>query len=217
MATRVGFATLTVIVSLACGDGGDVAGPPDNRLPTLRLPVRVHVLSSRLAPFAGTFSDAQVGRLLDRANEVWAAADIEWQLESVVRESAESEDALEQALQGAIPLTTDLLASVFPKGQFSDGWDVFVVRDLSVIGVPGVYFSTVPMVVSSEVDPSGLGDPGRILAHELGHSLTLLHVPCTPAGNLMAPSCPSQDRTRLDAGQIQQSRTQAGLGVPTSL
>ncbi|MFV1987003.1 MAG: hypothetical protein ACC682_06965 [Gemmatimonadota bacterium] len=213
---RVGLMLIAAALTSACGDSPNPAGPPDPGLPTLRLPVRVHVLSSRLANIAGTFSDQEVAALLARVNEIWAQGDVEWQLESVVREPAEAEDAFEQALQGVIPLTSTLLASVFPRGQLSSAWDVFIVRDLTVTGGPGVYFPSIPMVVTSEIDPAGLGDPGRILAHELGHSLTLSHVPCTPAGNLMSPSCASQDRRRLDEGQIQRARSQAALGVPTN-
>lgn len=59
-----------------------------------------------------------------------------------------------------------------------------------------------------------LDDPGRILAHELGHSLTLPHVSCTPAGNLMSPGCAGSDRARLTAGQIERARAQAATGRP---
>lgn len=208
---------MAAVLALSCGSGGEPAGPEDGRPPAITLPVRVHVLESRLTPIAGTLSDAELGSLLSRVNEVWAPARIVWRLESIVREPALAEDELEEAFAGLAPITADLLASAFPRDRFSGGWDVFIVRDLTPAGVPGVYFPTIPMVVSSEIDPSGLGDPGRILAHELGHSLTLLHVPCTTAGNLMSPGCPAADRTRLAPDQIEQARAQATLGVPSGI
>ena len=218
-----GFALVVAsFLALACGgDEGTTAPlPPDtpSATTTLELPVRIHLLSSRLGTIDASLTDQEVESLLQRVNEVWSEANIVWELESIIREQAEAEDQLEPALQGAVPLTHDLIAAVVPRGHlFAGKWDVFIMRDLAVAGAaPGLYFSSIPAVVSSEVDPAGLGDPGRILAHELGHSLTLPHVPCTPAGNLMSPGCNSEGRTRLTPLQIQQARTQAERGRPTS-
>ncbi len=210
--TRVLVATL---VAAACGsDATSVPGGGPITPNTLVLPVRVHILSSRIAALEAGSDDAAVGALLGRVNEVWAQADIRWSLESVIREAAGAEDQLELALGGAIPLTGDVLASVLPRDSLTGGaWDVFLVRDLSAVaGFPGVFFPSIPGVIASEVDPAGLDDPGRILAHELGHSLTLQHVACTPAGNLMAPGCASSNRTRLDPDQILAARAQARTG-----
>jgi hypothetical protein len=184
----------------------------------LQLPLRVHLLSSRLGPIDATLDDAQVEALIGRVNEIWSQADIVWEIESITRESAEAEDQVEATLLAGTPLSGGLIAAILPRGRlFAGGWDAFIVRDLASAGAaPGVFFPTVPAVVSSEVDPAGLDDPGRILAHELGHSLTLPHVACTAAGNLMAPSCNSQDRTRLSAGQLDQARRQAQTGGPAS-
>jgi len=185
---------------------------------SLILPVRVHVLSSRVPPLDAGLTDSDVRALVNRVNEIWAQADVFWQLESIRRETVGEEDQVEQAVLGLLPLTSTLLAAIAPRGELTTGdWDVFLVADLTtVVGFPGVFFPAIPGILSSRVDPAGLGDPGRILAHELGHSLTLQHVPCTPAGDLMAPGCDSADRTRLDSGQIQQARTQAETGRPTS-
>lgn len=214
----LGLAAIT-IVSLSCGatDSATGPGPPGESAATLRLPVRVHLLSSRLSPIDASFTSADVASLFQRVNEVWAQADIVWDVESILTEPAEAEDPFEMAIRGAIPLTTELLVAIVPSGRlFSGKWDVFIVRDLaSAIGAPGIFIPSVPLVMSSEVDPAGLGDPGRILAHELGHSLTLEHVACTLEGNLMAPGCDSMDRTRLSVSQIDQARAQAQLGGPT--
>ncbi len=214
-----GFALVVASFALACGGDAGTTAPLPRDTPsattTLELPVRIHLLSSRLITIDASLTDQEVESLLQRVNEVWSEANIVWELESIIREQAEAEDQLELALQGAVPLTHDLIAAVVPRGHlFAGKWDVFIVHDLAVAGAPGLYFSSIPAVVSSEVDPAGLGDPGRILAHELGHSLTLPHVPCTPAGNLMSPGCNSEDRTRLAPLQIQQARTQAERGRP---
>ena len=206
-------------VALACGDDTGTIGPAPPAPPpgaTLRLPLRVHLLSSRLGPIDATFRDDALQALIVRVNQVWLQADIVWEIESITREPAQAEDQVEAALLAGVPLSANLILAILPQDRlFAGGWDAFLVRDLaSAAGSPGVYFPDLPAAVSSEVDPAGVGDPGRILAHELGHSLMLLHVACTAGGNLMAANCDSQDRTRLSAAQIDQARRQAQTGGP---
>ena len=55
----------------------------------------------------------------------------------------------------------------------------------------------------------------RILAHELGHSLGLVHVPCAGQGNLMAAGYTLGTRTLLDVIQITEARLQAETGKPS--
>ena len=82
----------------------------------------------------------------------------------------------------------------------------------------GVYLPIEKVVVSTELDPLGQrdidGGIARILAHELGHSLGLVHVPCTAQGNLMATGCTLGSRTFLDATQITRVQVQAEFGRP---
>jgi len=216
------FALLAITaVTLSCDGGAGVAAPPpsgDSPSVAIRLPVRIHILSSRLGVLDGSLTDSEAATLLARVNEVWAQADIVWELESVTREQVEAEDQFELALQGGVPLTFELLLAAVPRGQLlGGGWDVFIVRDLtSAIGAPGVYFPSIPFALASELDPAGLNDPGRILAHELGHSLTLAHVQCTTEGNLMSGGCAGSDRTRLTPSQIELARSQAERGVPSA-
>lgn len=205
-------------VTLACGDGSGTAGtgPPPTSVETLRLPVRMHLLTSRLAPIQSTFDNGEVTVLLERVNEIWRQAGIEWQIETIRREFAQSEDEVERVLLAGRPFSTAVIAAILPEDRlFDEGWDAFLFHDLASTGsAPGVYLAFMPAAVSSEVDPAGLNDPGRILAHELGHSLTLLHVECTAAGNLMAPGCNSGDRVRLTAQQIDQAREHAKTRRP---
>ncbi len=207
---RLRLMPLALVATVACGSS------PMATTNTITLSVRAHVLSSRLGEIDSSLSDAGVRALFDRANEVWAQAEVRWVLESIVREPAQMEDALETSIQTATPISGSLLLSVLPQSNlFTGSWDVFFVSDLtSIAGFPGVFFPSLPGMIASEVDPAGLGDPGRILAHELGHSLTLEHAPCTQEGNLMSPGCASTDRTRLTASQIAASRGQADLGRP---
>jgi hypothetical protein len=61
------------------------------------------------------------------------------------------------------------------------------------MGAPGIYVSSRQGLIVSELDPAGLNDPGRIAAHEPGHSLT-----------------------RLEPAQIEDARKQAQFGGPVA-
>lgn len=203
---------------LACsGDSASAGtGPPPTSSQIVRLPLRMHLLTSRLTPVHSTLDNVAVRALVDRVNEIWRQAEIVWEIESIHREFAQSEDQVEQVLLAGRSFSTAVISAILPRDRlFEEGWDAFILHDLVSAGAaPGVYLAVIPAVVSSEVDPAGLNDPGRILAHELGHSLTLLHVECPAAGNLMAPGCDSGDRLRLTAEQIAQARTHAKTRRP---
>jgi len=180
--------------------------------------VRVHLLSSELVPLNSTLTDDEVGVMFARLNEVWQQADITWDIESIVREAALNADGFALVLSGQLPASSQNVASILPLGRLLSGmWNVFLIQDLGGIA-GGFYFPGIPATLSAEIDPFGqrelTGSAARILAHELGHSLSLAHVPCTPEGNLMAAGCDSQDRTRLTATQGQAARQQARRGEP---
>ncbi len=203
--------------AVACSDDTSSLSGPDAELTDIDLNVRVHLLESdEFESLDATLSDADVETLFQGVNRVWSQAAITWTVESVVREPSGDGTAYELALRGAIPFSFEILASILPRDNLLPGaWDVFVIRDFGNIA-GGVYIDALGSVVVAELGPAGDQGPlaagPRILAHELGHSLSLAHVPCTPAGNLMAPGCPGADRTRLEAPQIDAARRQAGRG-----
>ena len=206
------------MILAACGD----SAPTDPQLSedgAIILEVRVHLLqSSVLDELDVTLTDAEVGELVQSLNEVWAQAGVVWQTEQIVREPALNPDLFRQVLNDRTGSSTSLVASVIPTDNLRpDIWNVFMVRDFGG-GLGGVYFPGLRFVVSAELDPLGdrdlSGGTSRILAHELGHSLSLIHVPCTTAGNLMAAGCPQGTRTRLDTFQVQAARQQAETGHP---
>jgi hypothetical protein len=188
----------------ACSDdagSGQISGPDSERI---TLSVRVHLLSSDFAPLNTTLTDDEVGVVFARVNEVWQQAEITWDIESIVREEALNADGFALVLAGQLPASTLDVASILPLGRLLSGkWNVFLIQDLGGIDLRGQRRRD-----AREVEAA------RILAHELGHSLSLAHVPCTPEGNLMAAGCDSQDRTRLTATQAQAARQQAGRGRP---
>ncbi|MEN8376716.1 MAG: hypothetical protein ABFS34_14915 [Gemmatimonadota bacterium] len=206
-------AIIGAALALAACASGDPAMP--GGLTLIELPLRVHVLSSRVDQIDSDATDAQVGALLDRSNQIWARAGIRFTLDLTVREAIGAEAEIEAALAGG-PVPLSVIAGGLPRGELSGGrWDAFIVDDLTALsGAPGVFVPSIPALVSSEVDPAGINDPGRILAHELGHSLTLEHVDCPPEGNLMAAGCPGTDRGRLTDAQIEAARAKAETGRP---
>jgi hypothetical protein len=184
----------------------------------ISLPVRVHLVQSQIPPLQATFDERQVREMFARINKVWAAAGIDWSLKEITMQPIASEEVIISAMRGTERVTSDFfLESIMNSKQSPREWNVFIVHDLtSVMGAPGIYVSSQQGLVVSELDPAGLNDPGRIAAHELGHSLTLVHVKCHSEGNLMSPGCRSADRTRLETAQIEDARKQAQLGEPVT-
>lgn len=184
----------------------------------ISLPVKVHLVQSKIPSLQATFDEQKVQEMFVRINKVWAAAGIYWSLKQTTMQPIASEEVIISAMQGTTEITADFfLKAIMNSKKSPRKWNVFIVHDLtSVLGAPGIYVSSQQGLVVSELDPAGLNDPGRIAAHELGHSLTLVHVKCHREGNLMSPGCRSADRTRLEPAQIEDARRQARLGEPVT-
>ena len=204
----------------ACSDSGDVpTGPVDGQPAIIELAVRVHLVQSeQLEALDVRLSDAEVTQLMTSVNETWAQAGIRWSVESIVREDARNEAMFRLALMDPTVSPISVLASVLTRENVRpDIWNVFMIRDFGG-GLGGVYLGIDGVVVTAEIDPSGLrdidGGMARVLAHELGHSVGLVHVPCTAQGNLMAAGCALGSRTLLDATQRAAVRLQAQTGRP---
>ena len=208
------------LVSGACSDSGDAPTGPVARQPeAIELAVRVHLVQSdQLDALNVRLSETEVAQLMTAVNETWAQAGIVWSVESIVREDARNEFLFRRALTDPTVSPISVLTSVLTSENLGhDIWNVFMIRDFGG-GVGGVYLGIEGVVVSTEIDPGGLrdidGGMARILAHELGHSMGLVHVPCMAQGNLMAAGCTLGSRTFLDATQITGVRRQAETGRP---
>ena len=200
----------------ACSDSTDEPTGPETRGPeAIELAVRLHLVQSdQLDALNVRLSDAEVTELVTAVNETWAQAGIIWSLESIVREDARNESLFSRALMDP---TVSPISVLTPENLRPDIWNVFMIRDFGG-SLGGAYLPMEKVVVSTEVDPLGQrdidGGMARILAHELGHSLGLIHLPCTAQGNLMATGCTLGSRTFLDATQITRVRLQAETGRP---
>ena len=205
-------------IALILGACSDSAGPTDQP-EAIELAVRVHLVhSEELDALNVRLSDAEVTELMTAVSKTWAQAGIIWSVESIVHEDARNESLFRRALTDPTESPLSVLTSVLTfENLRPDIWNVFMIRDFGGKS-GGVYLGNERVVVSAEIDPSGQrdteGSMARILAHELGHSLSLDHVPCTGQGNLMAAGCMLGSRTLLDATQITDVRRQAGTGRP---
>lgn len=204
------------LLAAGCGEGPQEPGPT-----TIELPVRAWVLSSSITTLDGSATDQEVRGIMRENNRIWAQAGIRWAVEPIRRDSVtrEGEELLHRARQSGDTLPSDFVERLLPLDDLhADGWNVYLVHNLTFLGAQGAYIPSIPAVLSSEVAPFTLAPihPGVILAHEFGHSLGLDHVPCGEEGNLMAlPFC-DVGTTRLSEDQIRRARRQAERGVPVT-
>ncbi len=142
------------------------------------IPLRVHILSAKDLPEIDChLSDGDITRILAKANRIWHQAGIHWGLEKLVREPAARTDRFLRArdLRGEDDLGAYRI--LFPDNSRGDAaTNVYFIHEFSVNGVWLRSAAVVKETAQLKKVPGGIDEPiPRVLAHELGHALSLPH------------------------------------------
>lgn len=167
-------------------------------------PVRIHLLSAKDVPaLHTTLVEADIQRILGKANKVWAAAGVHFHIESILKE-----EAVRQELFDKEAAKTELawVKRHYPeKTRITNAFNIYYIKQF---GVNGVYFPDSIFVKDTaslrKVEP-GLDEPlPRVTSHELGHALSLPHR--QNVTNLMASGTSG---FAFNADEIQRARAAA--------
>jgi hypothetical protein len=170
-----------------------------------------------------TKNESDIKATLIDVNKIWAQAGIEWVFNSFSykRVSAGQFDLTgsETAQDVLSKLGSINIAEVSTNN--SSIWNVAIIRNFPPAApAAGVYFPSVHTLYLSEIKKMKTGSTDTknfVLAHELGHSLTLAHVDqTTMPNNLMVPGAITVAIPSLTTDQINQAKVQALKGHPAN-
>lgn len=152
------------------------------KLPTLTLPVRVHLVQSDTMPaMHTTLVESDIRRIFGKVNMVWAQAGIQFEIESIVPTKA-----IPPKPEMQTKPEFDRVHAMIPKERLSPtALNVCYVKEVK----PNGFYYGEPVVVKDTASlrevQGGLDEPlPRVTSHEIGHALGLKHRQDTT--NLMA-------------------------------
>ncbi len=156
----------------------DVLKPPPFEQ-FLVIPLRIHILSATDLPEIDChLGDADVHRILGKANRIWNVAGIHWGLESIVREPAARQECFREKLKEDTPPDLFSYRMLLPEmSRNHDGLHVYYLHKFAVNGVwLGGDFALVQETAKLKAVEGGIDEPiPRVTSHELGHALGLPH------------------------------------------
>jgi hypothetical protein len=211
-ASRRTFLALGALLACSPGSGADVPSPDVTEPPAyetfLVIPLRVHLLTATDLPELDCqLTDADVARILRKANGIWNKAGIHWGLESIVREPAARTAKFRLMRDLGGPVALGHYAMIVPEEtRLTSALNVYYVHKFPVNGVwMGRDFAIVQETAALRSVEGGIDEPiPRVTAHELGHALGLVHR--QDRTNLLASGTTG---TRLNAAEVARARETA--------
>lgn len=191
--------------------------------PSIRVPVRVHLMDSSVPSLDADWTPADAREHLRAAAAFWARHCIDLVEESVVTTAADpaGERAFAEATASAPVdqrrLRAALSDAVPREALLTPGWNVFVIHDFAApalgVFVPDLGVQSI-FVAQQRVDGTPLGT--FVLPHEFGHSFSLAHhVDADRERNLMRDDPHFLvEPVLLTAEQAEAARAQARTGTP---
>lgn len=205
--------------------GAQMAGAPvpcPSGLPWVTIPLRVHLLSSAIDSLNSTMNEARFLETLAEAQVYLDQTCVKVEVEQFIREElgAEREARFREVAQNnpSEVAFRQMMVDVMPTDNLLEpGWNVMVFKAFERYS-SGVYLTDLPSVLWAEQLPAmggGAPNPPLILAHEIGHSLGLLHYEGPNLErNLMCQAVMQNQETatELTEEQVNVARAQAETG-----
>jgi hypothetical protein len=182
----------------------------------LRAPLRVYLFSFEASSgWDSTWNEGQVRHLIGEVNAIWRPAGISWTLQSVLPTAIDRNLIPARALLQTGPEFRQHLVQMSPIVPEVVGrrlWRVAILRTFPILA-GGAYLPRTRTAFFCQETRRGETTP-IVLAHELGHSLGLMHVP--EAANLMHPAAGARGNAQVAIGlnpeQVAQARDQVEYG-----
>jgi hypothetical protein len=159
-----------------------------------------------------SLSDEEVHARFEVVNEIWSQAGIRFEVESIRRTPAGGEESYAGLMASGARQAGSVLGELYEEAETLEGaFNVVVLEDFGAMP-PGVYNCRSGVLVIGRYFGTGHREaPANVLAHELGHALSLEHL-CGMGRNLMCADG-SSPRALLEE-QIEAAVAQATLGTP---